>query len=397
MRSLTTALSILTVGTLCVSPSLSAAPLKGSFALEGITYSDEPLFSEQQKSAVYLRASGDIKGQLALSASGDLKARYDFRFDSVDNHNFADAKTAALFWTKEAFQLRAGVLQERWGVMTTSSIADVFNQSDGVEDVDGSERLGQPGLAIDLVGESLDLSLLASPEGRERRLAENERRYRLLPVDYSDAVFEEGEDSFEAAARLGWRTTYFSLNMMHFRGHSREPEFVPVIENGALSAFTPTYKQIEQSAVTLEATLGNYVLRGEGIQRSGQTGGEFTAYSAGLERLLYGVGGASSDLLLYVEYFRDERTDSAPITLFNNDVSLGMQWIVNDQVGEVAGRVIYDLDTHSQLWILDYQQSLTDHAVFEATYRLPSNVEDDPALSSFVNDKELRLGVRWTF
>ena len=74
--------------------------------------------------------------------------------------------------------MRVGIRKEFWGVTEFQHLVDVINQTDGVEDFDGEDKLGQQMVNLSLVNDWGIVDLFLLPGFRERTYAGEEGRLR---------------------------------------------------------------------------------------------------------------------------------------------------------------------------------------------------------------------------
>ena len=384
-----------------------AAPLEGSIGLRAQGFLIEPLFDEQLDRRVDLQLQGLLKGRYLLlnSAESELEFRFEIR-GSLDEVNvLGDVKNAAIQYTRSRFSLRAGFLQESWGLMSVHSPLDTFNQTDEVADFRGLVRLGQPGIALEYLG-IVDLTLLVSNTFTDRRLNDDERRFRFSELPFATPVLEPVDEIEEnnLAFRLGTQAGDFSLSLIYFYGLGRDPVFVPVFDDGVVSvpiALAPTYRLEQQAGLTIERPVADYVLRAEAYLRvpNDDMFSRYGGWAIGVDRSFWDIGkNAAGDILGTIEYYRSDRSNDAPVTIFDNDLAVGMRWAFNDPKSkEVSFLLIHDLDVGSTSFDLGYKFDISDSLVFEANAQYFVNVDDDPALQSFANDNNTSIAVSWIF
>jgi hypothetical protein len=368
-----------------------------SLEMEGRYFPKSPLYEDQSDQSVQpgitLRAShafrlGD-RVDLVFSGLASFTAH-------TERPRHADATEAYVGYRGEHWNMRVGVLTERWGVLDAYSPVNQFNQVDLLADYEGSIQLGQPGAALSVHGEKWMLTLVGASYMPKRRMGEGKDRFRVAGIPLGSSWFEHGDEFPTWGARFLWRHDGIDIGLSHFRGHSREPEFsFELTPYGPL--LHPEYRIVEQTGLELQAVLGNYVLRGETARRSGQTGGSFTSSGVGVERMFYAFSG-TKDLSLYTEYYYDDRPETAPVNSFDNDLVLGAKLILNDAASTEFGvRAIRDLEVDSTLLDFTWQRRLWKDTVLGAKWRSLHHASKDPALSSFRRDNTFTLSLSHYF
>ena len=149
--------------------------------------------------------SGSYQGQLAHSQTSfmvepefymgfddgqaSLTFKPFYRYDAQDSErSHFDIRELSYVYFSDDWELRLGVRKVFWGVTEFQHLVDVVNQTDGVESVDGEEKLGQPMVNLSLVRDwgILDLYLLTG--FRERTFAGQDGRLRAPYVVSDDHI-----------------------------------------------------------------------------------------------------------------------------------------------------------------------------------------------------------------
>ncbi|WP_308446014.1 hypothetical protein [Alteromonas salexigens] len=282
------------------------------------------------------------------------------RVDSADSErSHIDIRELQWLHLADTWETRVGVGKVFWGQTESLHLVDIINQTDGVEGVDGEDKLGQPMINYRTFGDWGTLSAYVLPYFRERTFPGEDGRLRPpLPIDGDAAIYESGAEEHHVDYALRWQKSMgdWEVGLSWFDGTSREPELIapgvtpdelkdvaPVIGPNGEPVIVPYYAQINQFGVDLLKVQGAWLLKFEGIYRTGQSE-DFTAMVAGFERTSVGVFGTQYDLGLLVEYQYDERDDNFFAT-GQNDIMAGVRWNLNDIDGtEVLAGVIQDLD-----------------------------------------------------
>lgn len=381
--------------------ALAAAPcgaaaqsLRGSVEGGVEIFPETPLFADQAD------APAQPSLELRLQAAASLAERIDFVFSAraettplAEDPGFADVGEGFIEYQHGRFAARAGVLDEPWGVLDANNPTNIFNQFDLVDDFDGDSRLGQPGATVSYLGDGFTLTLLAAPVARERRLAEGADRFRQTALPLRDAHFEGGHAGATLATRASVVRENLELTLTHFHGTSREPEFeLDLGPSGP--GLRPVYRRIDQLGAEGRYVLGEYVLRGEAIHRWGQAGRPFAGVGVGVERLFFGIFDGIKDLQLYAEAYYDDRPDSAPVTAFESDVSLGGRLFFNNAGStEVEARATVDLRSGGTLIEGELRHRGPKDLVWGIALTAPVNAREDAALSTFRRDERVTLTI----
>ncbi|NNF67350.1 MAG: hypothetical protein HKM98_07560, partial [Gammaproteobacteria bacterium] len=190
------------------------------------------------------------------------------------------------YWRRSfaAAELAIGLKKVYWGVTESAHLVDIINQTDGVENIDTEDKLGQPMLNLTLLRDWGTVDLFVMPFFRERTFAGPKGRLRLpFELNQDNARYESsaGEHHLDVAVRWAHYFGDWDVGLAHFSGTGREPTFDFAVTPEGLVA-TPVYSQIEQSSIDLQLTKGSWLWKLEAINRNGQGPG-FQALAAGFE------------------------------------------------------------------------------------------------------------------
>ncbi|MGI9341402.1 MAG: hypothetical protein ACR2QV_01035, partial [Gammaproteobacteria bacterium] len=163
------------------------------------------------------------------------------------------------------------------------------------------------------------------------------------------------------------------------------------------NALIPVYDQIAQVGADLQYTRDAMLYKFEGIVREGQ-GDTFTAAVAGFEYTLYQLRESPLDLGLLFEYLYDGRDESAPLTIYDNDVFAGARVTLNDtQDTAVLIGAVVDVDDRSTLVSIEAERRFGDSWTVELESRWFVNAAPGNLLRSFERDDYLTLRIRRYF
>ncbi len=370
--------------------------LSGSVGVEGRLFFDDPRFPGQfdgaQPSAILapeLRwRSGDRRHQFKLSPFGRIDGRDDER-------THFDLREAYYLYVGERVEVLAGFNQVFWGVTESRHLVDIINQRDAIEDVDEEDKLGQPmiNLATQLDWGRIDLYALTG--FRERTFAGPDGRLRPpLPVDGDAAIYQSGagDDRLDWALRWSHYLGDWDIGAHLFHGTGREPRLLADPQRQRL---IPFYGVITQGGIDLQYTKNAWLLKFEGLTRSGQ-GNTFGATVAGFEYTLYQVGSSAADLGLLFEYLYDGRDDDAFPTIYDDDVFVGARLAFNDvQDSAVLLGAVIDNDDRSIAAFLEAERRLGRSFTFEFEGRFFLNADPAGDLAFVQNDSFAALRLSW--
>lgn len=377
-------------------PVAAQTDLSGSVALDFRAFTEAPAFAAQPRQDNYASGRAEFRFAHDLPGGRDRLVLSPFlRFGSAsEGRNHADLREAYWLHRGEGWSLTAGIDKVFWGVTESRHLVDIVNQSDGLEDIDGEDKLGQPMVALSFSGNLGTLDLYALPWFRPLEMPAFPARLGgpapLLSPTYDPGA---GPGRVDVAAR--WSKTFgdVDLALSWFNGKSREPLLVPVT-----GGIAPHYDLIEQAGLEVQYTAGDWLWKLEAIGRTGQ-GPAFWAATAGFERTLYGIGGSGADLGLIAEYSHDGRDPAlAPPTIYDNDLFVGARLALND-LGDtsVLGGALVDLNTDARVYLVEARRRLGENWRLSLDGRLfVGTPPGDPAFP-IRNDDYVQLSVERFF
>ena len=368
-------------------------------------FPESPQFADQRANAVW--PSVTLEPELVREWDGGQTLfvfRPFGRLDAYDDgRTHLDIREALLTRFGSTWSVSAGFGRAFWGVTEVNHLIDIINQTDAVEDLDGEDKLGQPMVTATVQRDWGAVDLYWMPAFRERTFHDSRGRLRgPLPV-HDDAVFTSGAGEWHQDVALRWSHILGAVDVgvSGFRGTSREPRLspVPVGADTDPTAFRlqPIYDVIDQVSVDLQWTRDATLWKLEALTRGGH-GDRFLAVAAGLEHTRYQLFGGASDLGLLAEVMVDGRDDSAPFTLFDNDVFGGFRWALNDaQDTSVLGGVVVDWETGALLGLVEAERRLRQDWTVELEARVLGNTDPGTVADALRRDSflTLRVGRYW--
>jgi len=331
-----------------------------------------------------------------------------YRIDSQDDQrSHGDIRELAYIHASDDWELRLGIRKEFWGVTEFQHLVDVINQTDGVEDFDGEDKLGQQMVNLSLVNDWGIVDVFLLPGFRERTYAGEEGRLRgPLVVDEKNVSYESsaGQQHLDVALRWAHSVGDYDLGVYWFHGTNREAYLSPSPQAPTLQAPTPKlvqyYAQMDQLGVDVQATLGDWLWKFESIYRS--TGLEdFWATQAGFEYSFIGVFESNLDLGLLMEHSWDSRGEvdlGAQGSLMQNDLFLGARLAFNDmQSSELLMGIGSDLDHNAFSFLVEASRRFGDDFIVNLDVRLLQSNEKNDLLYSLSNDDHAQLSASWYF
>lgn len=348
-----------------------AFEVSGSAGLEARLFPHTPQFAGQRSQAAALAVNAEFYHPFA---SGDSLILAPFaRLDSADaERSHFDLREFNYLHVGDGWEVRFGLAKVFWGACEFVHLVDIINQTDLVEALDGEEKLGQPMVHLSLVRDWGVVDAFLLPWFRERTFAGVKGRLRgPLVVDTDHPLYESASEERhqDVALRFSRSLAGLDLGLAYFRGTSREPWLVAALNDRGEAVLRPSYEQISQASLDLQAVFGPWLLKAEALHRSG-AGRDFAAGIAGFEYTLVGLFDSDLDLGLLGEYvFDDRQQDRAG--LFDNDLMAGLRLAFNDAASsQILVGLVQDMEHSFRLLTVEAGRRLTDrlHLNIEAVF-----------------------------
>ncbi|MFQ6004459.1 MAG: hypothetical protein ACE5OQ_03060 [Woeseia sp.] len=368
----------------------------GHVSLEPRIFIDGPLFPEQPDAGP--SPSIVIRPELryAWSDGNDRLTISPFmRFDSNDdNRTHWDLREAYWQHTSGQWTWQVGLGRVFWGVTEARHLVDIINQTDFVEDIDEEDKLGQPMISAERwTAKAGSFGVFLLPGFRERTFPAADARLRgALPIDTNRAEYQSAAQNRRLDWALRWSHALgnWDLGASGFYGTAREPRLLPRLNAANLPVLVPRYDIIRQLGVDIQYTRDAWLWKLEAIGRSGH-GRLFGAFVAGVEYTLFGLGQSSADLGLLAEYLYDDRDDTAPPTIYDDDWFIGFRLALNDteDTAILGGAMI---DSNGTFAVLEGERRLGEVWKLELEIRVFADIDAlDPLLAGIRNDSFVTL------
>ncbi len=374
--------------------------MSGNIALEQRYFFKEGLYSQQLN-----------HGQTSLTFEPELYWQWSggndsiiftpfYRLDSADkNRSHGDIRELAYIHAGDDWELRLGIRKEFWGVTEFQHLVDVINQTDGVEDFDGEDKLGQQMLNLSLVNDWGIVDVFLLPGFRERTYPGQKGRLRSpLVVDDDNVSYESsaGKRHLDLALRWGHSVGDFDLGAHWFHGTNREAYLTPSTE----STLHQYYVQMDQLGLDVQATLGDWLWKFEGIYRS-TLQQDFWASQAGFEYSFIGVFDSALDLGILMEHSWDSRGEISPDepgSLLQNDLFFGARLGFNDmQSSELLIGFSSDLTHTAYSFLIEANRRFGDDIIISVDVRLLQTNDEQDLLYALRSDDHAQLAIAWYF
>ena len=320
------------------------------------------------------------------------------RVDSLDPER-THFDIRELLWQRvgRRWEVTAGFAKVFWGVAESRHLVDIINQTDGVEDPDGEDKLGQPMVRLDLIRSWGTWEVYLLPFFRERTFAGEDGRLRTpLTVDTAHPLYESRLEERHVDLAIRWYHFIgpFDVGVSHFSGTGREPRLVPGfrVDGAEDSPFlVPLYEQIDQTAVEVQATAGAWLWKLEAFTRRDSLE-RFQAAVGGFEYTFNAVRGSGVDVGLLLEYLYDGRTTQPEI--FEDDIFIGTRLAFNDvQSTDLLVGVVVDRETGARFFNVEGSRRLGDRWKLEFRARAFGGAEPEDPLFFLGQDDYVQIRI----
>ncbi|MDB2415025.1 hypothetical protein N9W34_04560 [Rickettsiales bacterium] len=377
--------------------SANAGELTGFIALDNRLFLKAPAFSQQKMSngpslvvePEYYHVTEDEKNIFTFSPF----ARIDF-YDDKRNH--FDIRQLDWVRANSEWEFKAGISRVFWGVTESNHLVDIINQTDGVEDFDGEDKLGQPMLQFGLFKEWGNLRLFYLPYFRQRTFAGVDGRLRSeKPVETDITTYDASQKEWhpDFAVRYTKIIGDWDIGLSHFSGTSREPVFIESRNADGQDIFNPHYDLIDQTSIDLQYTKEGWLWKLEAMTRTGH-GRRFAAATGGVEYTLYAIAGSDMDLGILTEYQFDDRSGQAPGTFADNDIFAGVRLTFNDiEDTAILGGASIDNNTHGMFFFFEAERRISNNWKVEFDARISANIKHTDPEAGFRKDNHMQLRI----
>lgn len=301
----------------------------------------------------------------------DFKFKGFMRYDHMDSvRSHADIRE--LIWKNKVrivgqpWDLRIGVDKVFWGVAESNHLVNVINQTDMIENIDETEKLGQPMLRLTASRGWGAVDLFVLPYFRERTFAGPDGRLRPptprteTPVRYATRL---GQFMPDAALRWSKSFSRGDVGIYFFKGNNREPRITQdrsVVTTNNPLGLVQNYDRMRQIGMDGNLLFGDWMLKGEAIMRH-TAYGHFHASVTGIEYSFSSMLGSPWDLNLFFERSLDSRGAAA---LLQNDNFIGVRLSLNDaQSTQFKLGLMRDRSDSSRSLRMEATRRLTDQVM----------------------------------
>ena len=389
-----------------------------SIAAEGDLGAGEYKFDWEVGTQVRLFAEdasyGQSRSDISVRAQAEFYYQWNDGMDSIEfipwfvidkedaERTHGDIQDLAWIHVGDDWELRTGIRKVFWGVTESRHLVDVINQTDGVEDFDGEDKLGQQMINLSLVKDWGIIDIFVLPGFRERTFVESASRLRgEYLVDNDDISYQSSAKDNHVDLALRWAHTIgdFDIGSYWFHGTNRDPILSPTFEEDNI-VLKQYYNQMDQFGIDVQATIDDWLYKVETIVRHTDED-NFWAIQAGFEYTYIGIFESNADLGLLLEYGWDSRGETSETkqgAQNQNDLFFGSRIAFNDaQSSEMLMGFGADLDHNAVSFILEANRRFGDNIKVSVDVRFMQSSNKYDALYSIKEDDHIQFGVEWYF
>lgn len=381
---------------LVLSSALQAGEFSGNVSAEGRYFLDDAAYADQKT------------GGLSLSLQPEYKHKWDndhnvftfipfYRWDEKDTkRTHGDIRQLDLTMAKGDWEYQAGISKVFWGVTESQHLVDVINQTDGVEGVDGEDKLGQPMFRVSRIHDHGSLSMYVLPYFRERTYAGSAGRFRSgLTVDTKDVSYESSKEEkhVDFAARVTHNFDEIDVGLSYFDGTSRSPDLTADMASGTLKQHYPLMKQ---TGLDLQYTGEEWIWKLEAINRDTKAE-NYNAAVGGFEYTFPAITESGADLGVLAEYHYDSRGEVINAS-FQNDLFVGARYSLNDAAGsELLAGTFVDLDNQTKSFRVEGSTRIGNGLKLNVEAQTFMDVDKSDALSNIKKDGFIQVELQKYF
>jgi hypothetical protein len=374
------------------APVADCAEWSGYVSVEPRLFIDAPAFSGQPGRG--LSWSGVLAPEFRYTVGGGADRLILAPHARLDEHDSGrsrlDLREASWLHVNGPWALRAGISRVFWGVAESRHLVDIINQTDLADDIGGDAKLGQPMIELERWTEFGSFAAWILPGFRERTFPANDARLRGPVPITSRAEYRSGARDRRTDIALRWShaTGPWDVGLSAFHGTSREPRFIARPRgNGTELIAVPAYDVMTQFGIDLQHTRDAWLWKLEAIMRRGHDH-RFGAAVGGFEYVRYSIGGSNADMGFLAEYLYDGRDSTAPPTIQENGLFLGLRLALNDpDATSLLAGLLMDRSRGGSIMALDIERRIGDVWTLAVEGRMLSAIDRDAGyLAGFRKD-----------
>jgi len=397
---------ILTAALAASGINAQAIEVSGNFALEYRLFVQQPLLPTQGNDNVSFSAQPQLYQKFD---NGDSIAFTSFTRVDENDESRTHSDIREFYWSTiaQTWELRMGIRKVFWGVTESQHLVDIINQTDGVENPDGEDKLGQPMVNFAYIMPDLGtVDFFVMPYFRERNFTSKNGRLWPFPqgvdLDDKNALYQSDKKQKHVDYAMRWVKTIgdWDLALSQFYGTSRDPDFQVVSASPAGVTLAPYYALIHQTGIEAQATLEDLLLKLELISRR-LPNTRYTAATLGLERTYVGIMESVIDMGLVAEYSFDDRSftaDEKEPSIFANDLAFGTRFTFNDvESSDLLALIMLDLDGRGRGVVVEGSRRVQEKWKVNIQARYVYGVQERDLLYPIRKDGNIQAEMQYYF
>jgi hypothetical protein len=365
--------------------------LSGRIDLGYRYYFDDGQYAGQAEAGFHPFVGFQLNGSFGVG-TGEVVFQFAGLNDDENDRSLFNIQKAYFTNSFENWDLVLGYNVEDWGVSNGRTIVNVMNAKNRTNQVGNSDLIGTPMANANLFTDVGTFSVYALGDSVRGNFGGRATRQRgpfytddgLVRYEDSNSPdfalrythgFSLGEGSLDVGVSAYQGTARESLRMPGcisadsavsasacaqfnddvLAGYNSGKTVAKAAADAGTDAFTavtPYYQEIRQLGLTTVYAEGNTQLRFEGFLREA-SGERFVGAIVGGDHSFHNLMGGDGTLTLALEYHYDDRSGRQPVTVYDDDVFVGVNFIANDTNDSRFNLgVFYDLDQSSQIYTL---------------------------------------------
>ena len=379
------------------------------------SYSKAELYSEhygeiELSSTIFLM---DIEGDNRKNFLNSTKVEYNYFFE-IDNltgklkinvkesypesRQNLDFNEAYLDYSLENSNILIGNNIVFWGKNEFFNPVDIVNSKDFSLGLASGEKIGQTMFNIKRYLSSSELDFYILPSIANIYPKSQVRSQQTLNIK-SENIYSEGAKKENLGIGLRWSgyIDEYDYGLTFYKGNTKDPAL-----NISSNQLVPNYSEITQIGIELQATQGDFLHKGEFINRSNQYNldgniDDYYGFIVGTEHTLYGLFEKNWDLSNIIEYSYDSRGSKSHHSN-QNDLFYGARLVLNDiDDTQYFISLQNDLDKGTRAITFSYESRFFSHFKGGIDLYVPLNLEKDYHQSSFKDENNIKIFSSYAF
>lgn len=343
-----------------------------------------------------------------LEKGGKFNVKGIFRYDGMDSaRTHPDIRELSLNGSVDdgsdyPWNFVAGVDKVFWGTLESNHLVDIVNSTDVVENLDKSEKLGQPMFLLSKGSRFGNWDFLVLPYFRVPTASSSYGRLRPpIPFTEMPVRFDQSQEAYYPSWAIRWskRSSIADGGIYYFKGINREPRVTQ--DNAAITStnaigLVANYDLIQRLGVDANLLVGDFIFKGEFIRQFSkyQT---YTASACGFEYPFSGIFGRDWDLTTILEYSTDSRGYNSG-TILQNDLFYGLRLSLNDiQSTQFKVGLLVDQEDWSKSLHFDASRRITDSMLLKLESQYFWYIDPNNALYPVSQDTYVQLSLTYYF